>query len=293
MGILDTLWSQVKASIRSIVRRFRKQKKSRTISQIANLPPILDIWAQKGGSGKTAVCAALAILLARFFRVAVVDCDVDSPYLPVFFHLTEKMKFDKENKFIPVQYQHMKDGVPDGNPIKVVSVGLFPTDDPRRIRAISKQGPEYHRIIQDMFARTAWGDIDLIIAVSPAGSSDPLRAILRCSHNNLVGSFVVMLPYITAGLKRVAKLAITMGNPILGVIENQKYLVCDCNRRIELFPLGQDEESITDVCVAAHIPYLGDLPHIPGYRGPEMPQQYSGPLEAACRIVREKMRGHC
>lgn len=266
MGLLDIFRSKKEEEI--------KEKHRATIAEIAHLAWVIDIWAQKGGTGKSTFAAALGIELSNTIRCGIVDADVDSPYLPEFMGVRGEMAMGEKNRWIPLEYKGK------GKPIKIVSASLFPSDG-QEVQSISKIGPEYHRIIQDFFAVTDWGKTDLLISDSPAGSGDEHRAILKCSEGVMIGSFVVMIPNMASCLKRVIDISERMGPRILGVVENMA----------DMYVPGP--ETIQEITEKNGLTYLGKIPRVPGFRGfkeGNLPEEFMGPVKEAARIVLKELK---
>jgi ATP-binding protein involved in chromosome partitioning len=103
----------------------------------------------------------------------------------------------------------------------------------------------------------AWGELDYLVLDLPPGTGDialTLSQRLQCN-----GSVIVTTPQEVA-LQDVYK-AVAMnqkvGIPVLGVVENQSYFVCDgCEKRHELFGQGGGAK----VAEMAGAPLLGQIP---------------------------------
>lgn len=231
---------------------------------------VVATMAVKGGTGKSLVAINIAARLAKRYRVALFDADIDSPNLSSMLGLKEKLTLDKDWKFVPVKWE--KDGVRMG----VVSMGLF---DDGGLVTLYKQGEETRRIVNDMLGHTDWGSIDILVVDLPAGSGDELRAVLESVGGVMLGIILVTLPVTFDDCHRVIELCSRNGLRILGMVENMKGAVSSEGKKVvvegdgrEFEPFGVDGEekkggkgrTMRGVAESYGIKYFGGVPLVEG-----------------------------
>lgn len=179
-------------------------------TQITGVKTILGVLGSKGGSGKTFVCANLALTLAKLGnKVGILDADISCPDMFKMLGITQKITPTADNKIIPIE----KYGV------KTVSMaGLCATED----EPVAYRGPILSKIIQKFLKETLWGELDILFIDFPTGTSDSAITILQ--NFEVSGALLVMTPQalsITDG-RRAANTLALLKVPLLGVVENMR-----------------------------------------------------------------------
>lgn len=193
------------------------------VPSLNNINAIIAISSCKGGVGKSTVAAHLAQELARRkFNVGLLDCDIHGPSIPTLFNLAStRLQINKEGKLIPVKK----------NGLQLMSFGFLLGDAPAVMR-----GPILTRYIQQLIFNTHWGPLDYLFIDMPPGTGDVQLTITQSLR--LTGAVIVTtrqtlsLVDVARGILMFEKVKV----PILGVIENMSFFLCDnCDKRHFLF----------------------------------------------------------
>lgn len=223
---------------------------SRTVSEADPVPLVKNIilvMSGKGGVGKSTVCANLACAMAAMgAKVGLLDADIYGPSVPTLFGVRGQPTSNGE-KLVPIE----KHGV------KLMSIGFLLESDKS---AVIWRGPMLHGTLMQFFNDVAWDALDYLFLDMPPGTGDIALSLSQKIQSN--GAVIVTTPQEMA-LQDVYK-AVAMngkvGIPILGVVENQSYFVCNgCTTRHELFGKGGGQK----VADEAGVPLLGQLPLVP------------------------------
>ncbi len=201
------------------------------------------VMSGKGGVGKSTVAANLAVELGRRgARVGLLDADIYGPSVPTMFGIAERPG-GEDGRIQPLE----RHGV------KLMSIG-FLLDD--ATTAVVWRGPMLHSALLQFLKDVAWGELDVLLLDLPPGTGD---VALTLSQNLAsTGAVIVTTPQEVA-IQDVYK-AVTMcqkvGIPILGVVENQSWFLCEHGARYELFGRGGGAK----VASLAGAPLLGQVP---------------------------------
>src|SRR5688572_20479163 len=208
------------------------------------------VMSGKGGVGKSTVATNLALALLRFgASVGLLDADIYGPSIPTMLGVTGQPLSDGQ-KIIPLE----RFG------IKLMSIG-FLLEDPKS--AVVWRGPMLHGALLQFLKDVNWGKLDFLLLDLPPGTGDVALTLSQRVRSN--GAVIVTTPQEVA-LQDVYK-SVSMnqkvGIPIIGIVENQSYFVCDgCDKRHELFGSGGGQK----VAEFAKAPLLGQIPLHPSVR---------------------------
>jgi len=208
----------------------------------------------KGGVGKSLISIALARELSKFYKVGLVDCDIDSSNIPGMVEATEGMKLSRDGvRFIPVWLSEN---------LKMVSLESMGFG--RKKAAVTKEGKQHQQIIRDMIQETVWGRTEVLVADMPAGSSDEFLGIMSI-FDHIDGCIAVAQPSTSEDFYRVVDLCKYHGIRLIGAVENMNGTMTECGIpavcpkcQKEFNPLGRD--IIKAICGAKGVPYLGSIP---------------------------------
>ncbi|MGO2074501.1 MAG: iron-sulfur cluster carrier protein ApbC [Pseudoalteromonas sp.] len=219
-------------------------------SKFKNIKHIVLVASGKGGVGKstTAVNIAAALQLEGA-AVGVLDADIYGPSIPMLLGLQGAEPKTKDNKqLLPF----------DAQGLKTQSIGyLVPSDD-----ATVWRGPMASGALNQLLNETDWGGLDYLVVDMPPGTGD-----IQLTMSQKVpasGALIVTTPQDLALAD--AQKGIAMFNkvnvPVLGLIENMSYFVCDhCGESNHVF--GKDGAiklaSRHGVPVLANIPLATDI----------------------------------
>jgi ATP-binding protein involved in chromosome partitioning len=211
---------------------------------------IVLVMSGKGGVGKSTVAANLALALKQLgARVGLLDADIYGPSIPTMFGIHGQPLTDGQ-KIRP----HERHG------IKLMSIG-FLIDDPKS--AVVWRGPMLHGALLQFLKDVDWGELDVLLLDLPPGTGD--IALTLSQKVQSTGAVIVTTPQEVAlqDVYKSVSMAKKVGIPVLGVVENESYFICDgCEKRHEPFGSGGGQK-IADF---AEAPLLGQIPLIPAVR---------------------------
>ncbi|MDD4775505.1 MAG: Mrp/NBP35 family ATP-binding protein [Syntrophomonas sp.] len=208
---------------------------------------LIVVMSGKGGVGKSSVTGLLAAALAKKgLKVGVLDADITGPSQPRAFGLTGPVPM------LASEYGIIPPSGPLG--IKILSVNFFlpNEDDP-----VVWRGPMLAGAVTQFWGEADWGELDYMIVDLPPGTGDvPLTVMQSLPVNGIV---IVSSPQelVAMVVKKTIKMARKMDIPILGLIENMSYVVCNhCEEKLEIFGTSQGAQVAADT----GIDFLGGLP---------------------------------
>jgi ATP-binding protein involved in chromosome partitioning len=207
---------------------------------------VIAVMSGKGGVGKSLVSGLLAIALRREgYQVGILDADITGPSIP-------KMLFPDGAR---LGYSPMGPMPPQSKSgIKVMSINLLLEQEDQ---AVIWRGPLVSGAIKQFWGDIFWGTLDYLIVDLPPGTSDASLTVMQSLP--MSGIVLVSSPQDLAGMvvRKAANMALQMGTPILGLIENMSYFECpDTGRRYDIFGPSHAEETARRIGV----PFLGRLP---------------------------------
>jgi ATP-binding protein involved in chromosome partitioning len=211
---------------------------------------VILVMSGKGGVGKSTVASNLALALSRMgHSVGLLDADIYGPSIPTMFGITGQPVSDGKQIQPLVRFG-----------VKLMSIG-FLLEDPKS--AIVWRGPMLHGALLQFLKDVNWGKLDFLLLDLPPGTGDV--ALTLSQKVRSTGAVVVTTPQEVAlqDVYKSVSMAQKVGIPLLGVVENESYFVCDgCEKRHELFGSGGGQ-SVADFAKA---PLLGQIPLHPSVR---------------------------
>ena len=240
-------------------------------SGLTKVRSIIAVSSAKGGVGKSTIAAGLAFLLAqRGFKVGLVDADVYGPSIPSLFPLQKPEVFmNEKNQLVPLEFQKLK----------ILSFGFLLGDAPAVLR-----GPIVSRYIQQILHQSAWGELDYLFIDMPPGTGDIQLTITQSVR--LSGAVIVTtrqqlsLVDVSRGILMFEKVNV----PMLGIIENMAYFVCDeCHKKHFIFG-GAPKPSLEE---RFGLPVLAEVPILPELTG-KIGESFRNPYlnEAVDQVIR-------
>ena len=205
----------------------------------------------KGGVGKSTVAANLALALSRMgASVGLMDGDIHGPSMPIMMGVEDHpIRPNEDRTFDPVSVHG----------IRLMSMGFFlPPDE-----AVIWRGPMMSSAITQFARDCKWGELDYLLLDLPPGTGDVQLTVSQ--KLAVAGAVVVSTPQdvALADVVRAQAMFDKVDVPIIGVIENMSYFLCDgCGKRHELFGSGGAEGTARRL----GLPYLGSLPLDPQVR---------------------------
>jgi len=211
---------------------------------------VILVMSGKGGVGKSTVASNLALALSRMgHSVGLLDADIYGPSIPTMFGITGQPMSDGK------QIQPL-----ERFGIKLMSIG-FLLEDPKA--AVVWRGPMLHGALLQFLKDVNWGKLDFLLLDLPPGTGDV--ALTLSQKVRSTGAVIVTTPQEVAlqDVYKSVSMAQKVGIPLLGVVENESYFICDgCEKRHELFGSGGGQ-SVADYAKA---PLLGQIPLHPSIR---------------------------
>jgi len=189
---------------------------------------VIGVVSGKGGVGKSTVAVLLAQALAAKGRsVGILDADITGPSVPRLLGLQGFRGHSDGEKLFPVVNE-------EG--IKLLSINLFHEDEDA---PVIWRGPLLGGAIQQFWTDSDWGDLDFLVVDFPPGTSD--IALTAFQTIPFAGVIIVATPqdYVSMIVRKSVRMAEMLGTPVLGVVENMRYLICPkCGEEIVLFDDG-------------------------------------------------------
>ncbi len=214
-------------------------------SFLTEVQNIIAVASGKGGVGKSTVTANLAVALSLSgARVGILDADIYGPSMGVMFGIDTAPIVHEDKTISPVI---TKAG------ISIVSMSMFADSD----RATIWRGPMASQMIRNFLHRVRWGTLDYLLIDFPPGTGDiQLTLTQECP---LAGAVVVTTPQevALADCRKGLSMFDSVGVPVLGIVENMSYFICDtCNKSHFIFPQGGGER----IAKTFGVPLLGKVP---------------------------------
>ena len=219
---------------------------------LTNVKNIIGVASNKGGVGKSTVASNIACALKELgAKVAIIDLDFYGPNIPTMFGVDNRPAFMENNKIQPIK-QHGLD---------LMSVGfiLESEGNPVILRA-----PLVNQLFMEFIQHVNWSDYDYLVADLPPGTGD-IQLTLAQQLQNTRMVFVttpqdVALADVIKGVRMFQQKGIDL--PVIGIIENMSYFVCEHGTKYEIFGNGGAQK----VADKFNIKLLGQLPLIPKIR---------------------------
>jgi ATP-binding protein involved in chromosome partitioning len=212
---------------------------------------ILLVMSGKGGVGKSTVATNLTLALNRVgYRVGLLDADMYGPSIPTMLGVMGRPTSLDGKRFTPLE----RFGV------KLMSIG-FLLEDARS--AVVWRGPMVQSALMQFMNDVDWGNLDYLVLDLPPGTGDIVLTISQKLRTT--GAVVVTTPQEVAlqDVYKSVSMAQKVGIPILGVVENESYFVCDgCDKRHTLFGSGGGQK----IAEFAGAPLIGQIPLDPAVR---------------------------
>src|SRR5882724_858101 len=218
---------------------------------IPEVKNIVLVMSGKGGVGKSTVAANITMALHRSgMRVGLLDADIYGPSVPTMFGVMGRPNSADGKLIEPLE----RFGV------KLMSIG-FLLEDPKA--AVVWRGPMLHGALLQFVKDVRWGKLDYLILDLPPGTGDV--ALTLSQKVRSTGAVIVTTPQEVAlqDVYKSVSMCQKVGIPVLGVIENESYFLCDgCGKRHELFGKGGGQK----IAEYADAPLLGQIPIDPSIR---------------------------
>ncbi len=226
-------------------RMASKEDFLKPMNKYSKIKKVIGIVSGKGGVGKSLVSCLLASMCAKAgLKTGILDADVTGPSVPKSFGITSRAMQDEEC-LLPA--------VTDGG-IKVMSINLLLEDVNS---PVVWRGPVISGVIEQFWSDVRWGELDYLFVDMPPGTGDVALTVFQSLPVD--GIIIVSTPQdlVKMIVNKAYNMAKMMDVPVLGLIENMSYYICDeCKRKINIF----GESKIDETADELGVPVLAKLP---------------------------------
>lgn len=200
-------------------------------NEFSNIKKVIAVVSGKGGVGKSLVTSLLAVNSMRSGdNTAIIDADITGPSIPKTFKLTEKAKSD-DRYLYPISTR---------TGIEIMSMNLLLPDEKN---PVIWRGPIIAGTVKQFWSDVLWQDVDCMFVDCPPGTGDvPLTVFQSLPIDGII---VVTSPQelVSMIVGKAVKMAEMMNVPILGIVENMSYFVCDqCDKKHFIYGESHLEE---------------------------------------------------
>jgi ATP-binding protein involved in chromosome partitioning len=235
------------------------EQRAQLAARLGKVGAVVAVVSGKGGVGKSAVTANLAVTLAaRRHRVGVLDADLNGPSLARMLGVVGARLEDRAEGIVP----------PEGAAgVRVVSMELLQEaeDAPLRWRdpgadTFLWQSSMETTALREFLADVAWDGCDYLLVDVPPGT-DKIGRLLELVPD-LPAALMVTTPseMSRSVVARSIRLAKDAGVPTLALVANMtEYLCPDCGSRHPLFP-GDGAERLAE---SSELPIWARIPFDP------------------------------
>ena len=127
---------------------------------------------------------------------------------------------------------------------------------------VAWRGPLIGGVIKQFYEEVMWGELDYLLFDMPPGTSDVFLTIMQMIPVDAIVSVSAPQELVQMIVGKAVNLAKEMKVPVVGLVENMSYFVCDeCNKKHYIFGETQAE----DVAKKYSIPSYATLPLDPGF----------------------------
>lgn len=219
-------------------------------NELSNVKKVIAVVSGKGGVGKSLVTSLLASVSAKNGnKTAVLDADITGPSIPKVFGVSGRVMSDGQN-MIPLKSK---------NGIEIMSVNLLLEND---TDPVVWRGPVIAGVVKQFWSDVVWDDIDFMFVDMPPGTGDvPLTVFQSIPVSGII---VVTSPQelVSMIVEKAVKMADMMNIPVLGIVENMSYFVCDnCDKKHYIY----GESRIDEIAAKHGIKNIAKLPIDPSF----------------------------
>ena len=206
---------------------------------------MIAVVSGKGGVGKSTVSALLATHAQRAgYQTGVIDGDIIGPSMGHLFNIHQPL-FGDESGIEPAVTE---------TGIKLVTSNMLIKEE---TNPILWRGALITKAVTDFWTEVNWQELDLMVLDMPPGTGDIAMTVFQSLP--ITGIVIVTSPQdlVSMIVSKAVEMAQKMNVPIIGIIENFSYFVCDDCDKVH-YPFGQSKgQAAAD---KYNIPLLGQLP---------------------------------
>lgn len=230
---------------KSLQSLFLKEK----LSPKSSVKKLIAVVSGKGGVGKSLMTSLLASgLSARKHNTAILDADMTGPSIPKSFGLKNQVFSNDDKLMLPAKTR---------SGISVMSINLLLKNE---TDPVLWKGPIISQSIKQFWSETYWEDIDFMFVDMPPGTGDvPLTVFQSLPIDGII---IVSSPQelVSMIVSKAVNMAVKMDVPIIGLVENMSYFVCDnCEKKHYIY----GESHIDDIAKEHGLKVLAKLPMDP------------------------------
>ena len=230
---------------KSLQSLFLKEK----LSPKSSVKKLIAVVSGKGGVGKSLMTSLLASgLSARKHNTAILDADMTGPSIPKSFGLKNQVFSNDDKLMRPAKTR---------SGISVMSINLLLKNE---TDPVLWKGPIISQSIKQFWSETYWEDIDFMFVDMPPGTGDvPLTVFQSLPIDGII---IVSSPQelVSMIVSKAVNMAVKMDVPIIGLVENMSYFVCDnCEKKHYIY----GESHIDDIAKEHGLKVLAKLPMDP------------------------------
>ncbi len=215
-----------------------------------NIKKVIAVMSGKGGVGKSLVSSLCAVMMnRRGYKAAILDADMTGPSIPLSFGVHERARANSLG-FLPSV-------TPSG--ISMISINMFLDDE---TDPVVWRGSIISNTVKQFWTDVIWGDIDFMFVDMPPGTGDVPITIFQSLP--LDGIIIVTSPQdlVSMIVTKAVNMAGLMGIPVLGIVENMSYFVCDkCGEKHYIYGKSNLDELAAErgIDVLARLPMRADI----------------------------------
>lgn len=199
------------------------------LNEYSKVKKVIGVISGKGGVGKSLVTSLLAAGLQRQGkRCGIIDADITGPSIPKLFGIKDKVKATKEGYLIPAVSQ---------NGTSIISINVIIDEEQK---PVIWRGPVITGTVKQFWSEVIWDDIDYMFVDMPPGTGDVPLTVYQSLP--IDGVIMVTSPQdlVSMIVEKAIIMARTMDVPIVGLIENMSYYVCEnCGEKHYIFGEGK------------------------------------------------------
>ena len=233
------------------VGRFSSSQAASTNPRLAGIQNIVAVASGKGGVGKSTTTLQLAMALKKTgASVGILDADVYGPSMVLMTGSTQKASSHKTDSGEELVKPNEFMG------IKLISTAMFASAS----QATILRGPMASSIIRQYLTQVDWGELDYLLIDFPPGTGDIQLTLAQSAE--ITGGVVVTTPQEVALIDARKAIAMfeTLKVPVVGVVENQSYFMCDgCDKKHYLYGSYGGRK----IARQYGVPLLGQIPFDP------------------------------
>ena len=190
----------------------------------SHVKKVIGVVSGKGGVGKSMVTSLMSALMRRRgHSVGILDADITGPSIPRAFGVRGQLVASEEGIYPAVS----------STGIEMVSLNLLLDNE---TDPVVWRGPIIAGTVKQFWTDVMWGDVDFMFVDMPPGTGDVPLTVFQSLP--LDGILIVTSPQELVGMsvEKAANLAAMMNVPVLGIVENMSYFVCDaCGKEHRIF----------------------------------------------------------